>query len=375
MLDVHARAWGNPSSPHASGRAARAVLDEARDAVAAAIGGEPREIVFTSGGTEAINLAVKGAAWAGRATGERIVTTGVEHDAVLNACRFLERFGFIVDATRPTPDGAPDPDRVIDTLGDRTVLVTLQVANNEVGTIVDVAGLVPAIRRYAPHALIHLDAVQAAPWTPLDVRSIGADLVSLSGHKLEGPKGIGVLWVRRGTVLVPQAHGGGQERYLRAGTEHVAGAAGMARALTLAVAERPSVPDAVRTRRDRLLDGLLALPGVTATGAPRDRRLPNHCSVVIDGVRGDDLVVALDLAGVAASTGSACASGSGDPSHVLIAMGFDPETARGALRLTLGRTTTDAEIEVAIGVVGDAVARLRAAAPALGVATAGRIGG
>lgn len=358
MLPVLTQAWGNPSSPHAVGRAARAALDEAHEQVAAAIGAEARAVVFTSGGTEAINLAVKGAAWAGKATGHRIVTTAVEHDAVLNAFRHLEKFGFELVILPVDRYGRLDPDELSRALTEKTVLVSLQLANNEVGTVGPTGELVARVRAGC-RALIHVDAVQAAPWLPIDVSTLGADLLSIAGHKLEGPKGIGALWIRRGVAILPQQHGGSQERYRRAGTEHVAGAVGLARALELIVAERPATTAHVRGLRDRLLDALLALPGVELTGHPRER-LPNHASVVIRDAEGEAIAVALDLDGLCCSTGSACASGSSDASHVLTAMGFPHEEALGALRLSLGRTTTADEVDRAIVLVPAAIERVRA---------------
>jgi cysteine desulfurase len=357
MLPYLTSEFGNPSSAHAVGRRARMALDEAHERLARVVAGEPREIVFTSGATEAINLAIKGAAWAGKAMGHRIVTSGVEHRAVLEACRHLERFGFEV-ATLPVDRyGRLDPDVLVAALTERTILVSLQLANSEVGTVVSARELVRRVRA-ASGALIHVDAVQAAPWLALDVAELGADLVSLAGHKLGGPKGIGALWIRRGTAILPQVHGGSQERYRRAGTEHVAGAVGMAVAAELASREMPLVVPRLRALRDRLRDALVALPGVEVTGHPTER-LPTHCSVIVRDLDGDDLVTALDLEGLACSTGSACTSGSNEPSHVLTAMGFPPEEARGALRLTLGRTTQDADVEASIGLLTETIRRLR----------------
>ena len=361
MLPYLTDEYGNPSSAHGPGRRARLALDEARESVAQDLGGaDPREIVFTSGGTEAINLAIKGAAWAGKARGNHIVTTAVEHSAVLHAVHHLEKFGFEVVKVPVDRYGRVDPDEVSAAIGDRTILVSFMVANNEVGTVQPVAELVRRVRTHRG-VVIHLDAVQAARWMPLDTSTLDVDLLSLSAHKLEGPKGAGALYVRRGTVLLSQMHGGPQERYRRAGTENVAGAVGMAAALRLAVRDRAQSVPAVRALRDRLRDAVLAVAGVELTGHRRER-LPNHLSVIAREVDGSAAVMALDLEGVACSTGSACASGDAEPSHVLTAMGYPDEEARGALRLTLGRTTTADEIEAACRVVPNVVARLRAAA-------------
>jgi cysteine desulfurase len=357
MGRVLEEAWGNPSSTHAFGRRARAALDEARESVARDLGADPREVVFTSGGTEAINLAIKGAAWAGKQRGHHLVTSAVEHEAVLNSMRYLEKFGFDLTVVPVDRYGRVDPDELSAAITDRTVLVSLQYANNEVGTVQPIAELVRRAR-VQRHVTVHVDAVQSAPWVDLDAPRLDVDLLSIAGHKLEGPQGIGALYVRRGTTLLVQQQGGSQERHRRAGTENVAGAAGLAQALRLARDERVTVRARVQAMRDRLRDAVLAVPGVELTGHPRDR-IPGHLSVVVRDADGQSLVLALDLDGVACSSGSACASGSTEPSHVLTAMGYPPEEARGALRLTLGRTTTADEIDTACRVVPTIITRVR----------------
>lgn len=347
----------NPSSPHGPGRRARQALDDARERLARSIGAEPRSIIFTSGGTEAINLAVKGAAWAGSAAGHRIVTTAVEHKAVMESCLLLEKFGFDVRKLPVDRYGQVDADELSSVLTDKTVLVSLQLANNEVGTIQPIAELVSRVRT-GSSALIHVDAVQAAAYLPIDVGTLGADLVSFAAHKVEGPKGIGALWIRRGTAILPQTHGGSQERYRRAGTENVAGAVGMAAAFELAAAERATIVPMLQGRRDRLRAELLALQDVELTGHPVER-LPGSLSVVVRGLAGNDIVMALDLEGIACSTGSACTTGSSEPSHVLSAMGYPPSEARGAVRLSLGRSNSDADVESARRLLPLIIGRLR----------------
>ncbi len=342
---------------HSFGRRARAALDDARSRIATNLNAEPREVIFTAGGTEAINLALKGAAWAAKARGNRIVTSAVEHHAVLYTLRHLEKFGFEVIVLPVDRYGRVDPEQLDAAINDRTTLVTLMLANNEVGTVQPLA---EAIRRVRAHkdVLIHLDAVQAAPYMAIDTRELDVDLLSLAAHKFEGPKGAGVLYVRHGTVLLPQQQGGTQERYRRAGTENVAAAVGMAAAFELACAERAELAPRLARQRDRLRDALLAVPNVELTGHPR-KRLPGHLSLILRDTEGEDVVRALDLAGLAASTGSACTTGSTDPSHVLTALGYPDEEARGSLRLTLGRPTTDAEIDQAIEIIPRAIAQLR----------------
>ena len=362
MLPYLDGVFGNPSSSHVYGRVAREALDDAHERLARSIGADARELVFTSGGTEADNLAVKGAAWAGKAKGHRIVTTPVEHHAVGHALAHLEKFGFEIVQVPVDRYGRVDPADVEAAITDRTILVSVMLANNEVGTIMPVREIADVVRAHRG-ILFHVDAVQAAAWTDLDVDALGADLVALAAHKVEGPKGAGALWIRRGTHILAQQHGGSQERHRRAGTEDVAGAVGMATAFELAAAERSVTVPHVASLRDRLAAGVLALPGVELTGHPVER-VAHILSVVVPGVDGGSVTLALDLAGIAASTGSACSSGSTEVSHVLAAMGFPADEARGAVRLSLGRTTTDAEIDEALSIVPTTIMRLAAVAAA-----------
>ena len=373
MLPFLGGTFGNPSSVHAFGRLAREALDDAHARLAHSIGADAREIVFTSGGTEASNLALKGAAWAGKARGHRIVTTPVEHHAVGHTLDHLQKFGFEVVEVPVDRYGRVDPADVERAITDRTTLVTVMLANNEVGTIQPVAE-VAAVVRARRGVLLHVDAVQAAPWVDLDVDALGADLVALAAHKAEGPKGTGALWIRRGTHILAQQHGGAQERYRRAGTENLAGAVGMATAFELRAAERAALVPQVQARRDRLLAALVAVDGVEPTGHPVER-LPHIASVIVPGADGGDVTLALDLEGVAVSTGSACTSGSTEVSHVLTAMGYPPDEARGALRLSLGRMTTDAEIDEVGRIAPAVIARLRAATADARAATAARQAG
>jgi cysteine desulfurase len=365
MLPYLTEDFGNASSGHGFGRRARAGLDEAHEKVAAALGATPREIVFTSGGTEANNLAVKGAAWAGKARGHRIVTTTVEHHSVGHTVRYLEKFGFEIVEVPVDRYGRVDPDEVEAATTSRTVLVSVMLANNEVGTIQPIAEIAARIRRHKG-VLLHTDAVQAAPHLAIDLRELDVDLLTIAAHKFEGPKGVGALYVRHGTNILAQQHGGAQERYRRAGTENVAGAMGMARALELAAAERAETANRVRELRDSLAAAISTADGVQATGHPTER-LPSIASFVVAGVSGSAVTVALDLAGVACSTGSACVSGSTEVSHVLSAMGYPAEEGRGALRFSLGRATTTAEISEAAQVVIRTLAHQREAAAEVGL--------
>jgi cysteine desulfurase len=359
MVPMLETTWGNPGSAHAVGRAARAALDDARERLAVRLGAQPREIVFTSGGTEADNLAIKGAAWAAKAHGHRIVTTAIEHHAVGHTARFLEKFGFEIVELGVDRYGRVDPDELDAAITDRTTVVSVMYANNEVGTIQPIAEVVDRVR--AHHGvLLHIDAVQAAPYVPLDLEALGADLVSLAAHKFEGPKGVGALYVRHGTHLLAQQHGGSQERHRRAGTEDVAGAVGMARAYELTRDEMPETATRLRRLRERLQKAVLAVDGTELTGHPNER-LPGLLSLIARDTDGNSVVLALDLEGIAAAVGSACTSGSGETSHVLEAMGYPEEEARGALRLSLGRASTDADVEAAMEIVPRVIERQRLA--------------
>jgi cysteine desulfurase len=363
MMPMLTDDFGNPSSVHSYGRRARASLDDARDSLAHNLNAESRELVFTAGGTEAINFALKGAAWAGKARGHRLVTSSVEHHAVLNSMHHLEKFGFELVVLPVDRYGRIDPDQLDGAINDRTILVSLMLANNEVGTIQPIGELIKRVRAHRT-VVIHVDAVQAAPYMAIDVRQLDVDLLSIAAHKFEGPKGTGALYVRHGTIILPQTHGGSQERFRRAGTENVAGAVGMAVALDLAVAERNEVVPRLASQRDRLRNAVLAAPDVELTGHSR-KRLPGHLSVIVGETDGDALVRALDLEGVAVSTGSACTTGSTDPSHVLTALGYPDDEARGSLRITLGRTTSDADVEHAARIIPDVIERMRSASTAI----------
>ena len=365
MLPYLGGEFGNPSSPHAYGRRARAALDEAHERIALGIGAGPREIVLTSGGTEALNLALKGAAWAGKGRGHRIVTSAVEHHAVLHALQHLEKFGFEIVELPVDRYGRVDPDQVAAAITERTTVVAIQLANNEVGTLQPAARIGQMVREKGPKGCLYLvDAVAGAAWLPIDVETLGCDMLALAAHKLDGPKGVGALYLRKGTHILAQLQGGNQERFRRAGTEDVAGAVGMGVAFELAVAERDATAKRVRKLRERLRAAALAVEGVESTGHPRER-LPNVLSVVVGEADGAAIVVKLDLAGIAASVGSACTTGSTEPSHVLTAMGYPDDEARGSLRLSLGRTTTDAEIDEAVEVLPRILADSRAAATVL----------
>jgi cysteine desulfurase len=357
MLPFLTEHQGNPSSAHSAGRTARAALDDAHERVASRLGAEAREIVFTSGGTESNNLALKGAAWASKARGHRIVTTTVEHHAVGHALSYLEKFGFEVLELPVDRYGRVDPDDVNAAITDRTVLVSIMMANNEVGTIQPIAEIGSRLRE-RKGVLFHVDAVQAAPYLAIDVNELGVDLLSIAAHKFEGPKGTGALYVRSGTHILSQQQGGTQERHRRAGTENVAGIVGLAAAFDLASQERAETARRLARQRDRLKRAVLTVEGAELTGHPTGR-LPGLLSIVARGTDGNSVALSLDLEGICCSIGSACTTGSTEVSHVLAAMGYPEEEARGALRLSLGRTTTDAEIDTAIEAVPRTIRQLQ----------------
>lgn len=356
MLPFLRESFGNPSSLHWYGQRARAAVEEARGRVAALIGAEPAEVVFTASGSESDNMALRGAV--ARAGGARrgVVTTAVEHHAVLHAAKALGAEGAEVRVARVGEDGRLELDDLDAKLDAATLIASVMLANNETGVVQPVAEAARLAR--ARGALVHCDAVQAAGKLAVDVRALDVDLLTLSAHKLYGPKGVGCLYVRRGTKLAPLVHGGAQERNRRAGTENVAGIVGFGVAAALAKDALGAEAERVRLLRDRLEGRLLATSGARRNGG--EPRLANTSNVSFEQVDAEALLIAIDLDGVAASTGAACAAGGLEPSHVLKAMGFPPERVQSSLRLSLGRGTTEAEVDYAAEVITAAVARQRA---------------
>jgi cysteine desulfurase len=360
MMPYLTEKFGNPNSIHAFGREARKAVDEAREKIAALLNCRPSELVFTSGGTESDNLALRGVAAAYRQKGNHIVTTAIEHHAVLHTCRALQDEGFEVTYLPVDEHGLVAPEQVAEAVTDRTILVSIMHANNEIGTIEPLADIVQAVKEKRPDVLVHTDAVQTVGHIPVDVEALGVDLLSFAAHKFYGPKGVGGLFVRRGVKLVPQLTGGGQERNRRSGTENVTGIVGMAKALEIAVAEMPTEIPRLQTLRDELINGVLAqIPDSRLNGHPT-QRLPHNANFSFFGVEGEALLLQLDLHGIAASSGSACTSGSLEPSHVLLALGLSHEWALGSLRLTLGRFTTRQHLERVLAVLPSIVEKLRA---------------
>lgn len=364
MLPYFTERFGNPSSIHRAGRVALEALDDARETVAAVLGASRKEIVFTGGGSESDNLAIKGAALAQRQTGRgaHLITSAIEHHAVLHAVEYLESFGFETTVLPVGSDGLVRPDDLRGAIRPDTVLASIMYANNEIGTIQPLAELGAICRERG--VLLHTDAVQAAGSLPLKVDELKVDLLTLAAHKFYGPKGVGALYIRRGTPLLPQINGGGQERRRRAGTENVAGVVGMAEALRLSEEGRESYAAHCLALRDRLIAGALdRIPHATLNGHPM-RRLPNNANIAFEYIEGESILLLLDQLGIAASSGSACTSGSLEASHVLTALGVPYERAIGSVRFTVGRETTAADIAYLLDVLPPLVERLRTVSPA-----------
>ena len=360
MLPYFCECYGNANSIHSTGRDAKKALEAARRQVAAALNCNPQEVYFTSGGSESDNWALKGTAFPNRKKGNHIITSAIEHHAILHTCEWLEKQGFEVTYVPVDEYGLVNPADVEAAITDKTILISIMAANNEIGTIEPIEEI--AKIAHAHHVLFHTDAVQAIGAIPIDVQAIGCDMLSLSGHKFHGPKGVGALYIKQGTRIENFLHGGAQERGRRATTENVAGIVGMGEAIEIATANIPEKAARISALRDRLIDGLTALPYVRLNGH-RTKRLPGNVNVSVRFIEGEALLLRLDLAGVAASSGSACTSGSLDPSHVLLAIGLPHEIAHGSLRLSLSDNTTQEEVDYVLSVLPGIISQLRDMSP------------
>ena len=364
MLPYFTHRFGNASSLYTLAQESRRAVDESRESVARVLGCRTSEVVFTSGGSESDNTALKGAALALKQTGNHIITTSIEHHAVLHTCQYLEDTGFRVTYLPVDRDGLVDTEDVLKAVTDETIFVSVMLANNEIGTIQPVADMARGVKEIAKKLgrtiVFHTDAVQAAGFMDIDVNALGVDMLSLSSHKFYGPKGVGVLYVRRSTPFTPQQFGGAQERQRRAGTENVPGIVGAAVALRLASEERESSSEHCLRLRDSLIQGIQErIERVHLNGHPT-LRLPNNVNFSFDGVEGEPILLGLDFAGTAASSGSACTSGALEPSHVLLALGLPADLAQASLRLTLGKDNTQEDVEHVLRVLPELVGRLRA---------------
>jgi cysteine desulfurase len=362
MLPYFTEHYGNPSSIHSVGRDARRAVEAARKQVAAALGAEPQEIYFTAGGSESDNWALRAATEKLQNKGRHIITTAVEHHAILHTCEYLEKqHGYRITYLPVDENGVVDPEDVRKAIADDTVLISVMAANNEIGTLEPIA----EIGRIAKEAgvLFHTDAVQAVGAIPIDVNALNVDMLSLSAHKFHGPKGVGALYIRKGVRIGNLIFGGAQERNLRAGTENVPAIVGLGKAIEIAVAELPEYTERMTKLRDRLIDGILTeIPDVRLNGH-RTQRLPANVNVSVRYIEGESLLMRLDLLGVEGSSGSACTSGSLDPSHVLLAIGLPHEIAHGSLRLSLGIENTDEDVAYVLKVLPGVVEDLRAMSP------------
>ncbi|MGI6226770.1 MAG: cysteine desulfurase NifS [Peptococcales bacterium] len=353
--------FGNPSSVHAFGREARKGVENAREQIASLINARPQEIFFTSGGTEADNMAIIGAAMANQSKGKHIITTQIEHHAVLDSCKYLQRQGFEVTYLPVDLDANIDINQLKDAIRNDTILITMMHVNNEVGTILPIKEVGQIAKEKG--ILLHVDAVQSFGKIPIDVNEMNIDLLSASGHKIYATKGIGCLYLRKGTKLSPLLYGGSQERKRRPGTENVPGIVGFGLAAELAGQEMKAEAERLTFLRDKLIAGILEKIPHSQLNGHKSNRLPGHVNVSLHYIEGESLLLMLDMKGIAASSGSACTSGSLDPSHVLMAMGLCHEVAHGSLRLTLGKSTTEEDIDYVLEVLPEIVEKLRAMSP------------
>ncbi|MCK4308396.1 MAG: cysteine desulfurase NifS [Candidatus Atribacteria bacterium] len=354
--------YGNPNSIHSFGQEAREAVEEARKKIAHLIGANPSEIIFTGGGTESDNFAIKGIAWANQKKGNHIITSKIEHHAVLHSCQFLEKHGFKVTYLPVDKYGLIDPEEVKRAITDQTILVTIMHANNEIGTIEPIKEIGKVVKEAGIY--FHTDSVQTAGHIPINVNDLGVDMLSMSGHKLYGPNGVGVLYFRKGTRIDSLIDGGSQEKNRRAGTENVAGIVGMGKAAELAKKRLvQGEEDKTIKLRDKLIKDIAEkVDHVHLNGHPT-KRLPGNVNFCFEFIEGESMLLNLDMEGVAASSGSACTSGSLEPSHVLLAIGLPPEIAHGSLRLTLGKDNTEEEVEYVIGILPKIIEKLRALSP------------
>ena len=362
MIPYLTTGYGNPSSLYKLGREEKKAVDQARIYTAEILNAEPSEIIFTSGGSEADNLAIKGLLFSPKADPNKkhIITTKIEHHAILHTCQFLERIGYSVTYLDVDEQGHVDLQQLEQSITEQTALVTIMAANNEIGTIQDLKAIADVC--HSKGTLFHTDAVQAVAHMKIDVKEMGIDMLSLASHKVHGPKGAGALYCRKGIVLEPLIHGGGQEMGKRSGTENVAGIVGMGEALRYAKEKMDEYIPYATSLRQRLIEGVLKIPYTHLTGDPVNR-LPGTASFVIECIEGESLILLLDMNGISASTGSACSTGSLDPSHVLMAIGLPHEIAHGSLRITLSEFNTEEEVDYLIEKIEYVVNRLRAMSP------------
>lgn len=359
MMPYFTEKFGNPSSFYSISRETKIALDKARNRVAKALNCLSSEVYFTGGGSEADNWAIKGIASANKEKGNHIITTKIEHHAVLHTCEFLEKHGFEVTYLNVDKEGFVNLEELKNSITDKTILVSIMFANNEIGTIQPIKEIGAICRE--KEVIFHTDAVQALGNVKIDVQDMNIDLLSLAGHKIYGPKGVGALYIRKGIKIDNLIHGGGQERARRAGTENTASIVGLGKAVELAMENLEEHNKHLVKLRDKLIDGLLKIPNTKLNGPIGDRRLPGNVNVVFEYVKGDSIILNLDFAGICASSGSACTSGSLNPSHVLLAIGLPKASAEGSLRLTLGDDSTEEDVDFVLEVLPPIIERIRGA--------------
>jgi len=361
MIPYFTEFYGNPSSIYSISRETKKAIDKARNRIAKAINADPAEIYFTGGGSEADNWAIKGIALANKNKGNHIITTKIEHHAVLHTCEYLEKQGFEVTYLDVDEEGSIRLEELKNAIKPSTILVTIMTANNEIGTVQPIKEIGAICKERK--VFFHTDAVQAIGHIDMDVKNMNIDALSLSGHKIYGPKGVGVLYLRKGIKLHNLVHGGAQERNRRAGTENVAGIVGLGKAIELAMENLTEEKERLTYLRDKLIKGLLEIPYSKLNGSVGDRRLPGNVNISFEFIEGESVLLMLDAKGICASSGSACTSGSLDPSHVLLSIGLPHEVAHGSLRLTMGAKTTEEEVDYVIETVPAIVQRLRDMSP------------
>lgn len=363
MMPFLTESFGNPSSIYTLAQESRNVMEESRRLVAHAIGARSSEICFTSGGTESDNSAIKGVTMAMKNLGDHIITTSIEHHAVLHTCHQMEQFGFNVTYIPVDDNGIVSVDDVINAITNKTVLISIMLANNEIGTIQPVKEISEKVKQYAESTgrtiVMHTDAVQAVGHIPVDVKDLGVDMLSMSAHKFYGPRGVGAMYIKRGTPFEPLIMGGGQERQRRSGTENVPGIVGLSKALELAIDDMELESARQITIRDHIFDYLESNVEDILINGDRNIRLPNNVNISFSGIEGESVLLALDLAGVSASSGSACSSASIEPSHVLLSIGRSAEQARGTIRITIGKSTTDDDVEYMLNLLPNIVMKLK----------------
>jgi cysteine desulfurase len=366
MLPYFSQMYGNPSSLYTLAQDGAKALDDARQRIADTLGCRGNEIIFTSGGTESDNTALRGAAFALKHTGNHIITQTTEHHAILHACEELEKSGFEITYLNPDKTGLITPTQIEQAITEKTILVTVMMANNEIGTVQPISEIATIVKKKSSelgrNIVMHTDAVQAPGLIDINLRNLQVDMLSLSAHKFYGPKGVGVLYVRRHTPFIPQQLGGSQERNRRGGTENVPGAVGTSVALEIVARERGATVEHCLHLRNKLIESLLTIPGTHLNGHATER-LANNVNISFDQVEGESILLNLDFSGVAASSGSACTAASLEPSHVLVGIGLQAQMAQGSLRLTLGRENTEEEVDYVLSLVPQMVDRLRAMAP------------